>query len=281
MRVIRAETAGFCMGVGLALRKLDKVVAEGSSPIYTLGPIIHNPQVLQGYAAKGVQTVLDPTDVPQGAHVVIRAHGIPRNVEEDLKARKVTIVDATCPKVKKAQLLIAEQSEKGGRLLLYGEDDHPEVKGLRSYARETALLFDSLAELKAVKLDLGKPHFLAAQTTQDKEAFVEIIDYLQGLFGPGLPVLNTICDATRQRQAEAVALASEVDAFVVAGGYQSGNTRRLVNVIRDQGVHCLHVETPEEIPDDEMRGFKTVGLTAGASTPAEIILAIQKHLELL
>lgn len=274
MNVIVAETAGFCMGVALALRKLDKVVQDGGRGVYTLGPIIHNPQVLEQYAAQGVRRAHAPEDIPPGATAVIRAHGVPREVEERLGARKATIVNATCPKVRKAQLLIAEHAGTGKRLLLFGEADHPEVKGLVSYAGENPLVFDSLEQITAANLSLEQRYVLAAQTTQDKVTFLLVQAHLRSRLGHDLPVLDTICDATRERQDEAMAIARKVEAMVVVGGFSSGNTRRLVDVVRAQSTPCHHVETPEQLPVRELRGLSTIGLTAGASTPKMIIDAI-------
>lgn len=134
MKLLRARTAGFCMGVDLALKKLSGLIGR-EEPILTFGPIIHNPQVLAEYAAKGVRMVEDPAVIPTGATVVIRAHGIPEPVREAILARGAKLVDATCPKVKKAQTLIASQARHGKVLLLFGEAQHPEVRGLLSYAR--------------------------------------------------------------------------------------------------------------------------------------------------
>lgn len=278
MRVIRAETAGFCMGVDLALRKLDRVVSNAKDgDIFTLGPIIHNPQVLEEYAAKGVHAAGSPAEIMPGSHVVIRAHGIPKDVEQSLRNRDVFITDATCPKVKRAQVLIAEESEKGSRLLLFGEADHPEVQGLLSYAIDGSVVFESPEALKRCALDDIEGCFLAAQTTQDRNAFKEIIDYLCSL-NPELPVLHTICDATRERQQEAVDVARKVEAMVVVGGFTSGNTRRLVDVAREQGVFCVHVETPEQLPLEELKKYAIIGLTGGASTPKRLIDAIEQRL---
>lgn len=271
------------MGVDLALRKLDQVVASGGeAPIFTLGPIIHNPQVLEEYEAKGVRRAGSPEEVPSGSKVVIRAHGIPREVEDALRAKNVHIVDATCPKVKRAQLLIAEESAKGRQLLLFGEADHPEVRGLRSYANKDSIVFESLESLQGRELGGLQDNncFLAAQTTQDRVAFEAITDYLHSRC-LDMPVLQTICDATRERQQEAVNVASMVPAMVVVGGFSSGNTRRLVGVAKEQGVYCVHVEIPEQLPLEKLEKFDIIGLTGGASTPKKLIDAIEEHLQRL
>jgi len=271
MQVILADTAGFCMGVSLALKRLDKLLEqnEDQSPIATLGPIIHNPQVLAAYAERGVSQIDDPDQAQAGSTVVIRAHGVPRPAEETLHQRGVYIVDATCPKVKKAQLLIEEQSEQGKRLLLLGEANHPEVRGLLSYSADDALVFESLDELEhGFKPD--RESFLAAQTTQDRKVFEAVERWLKER-APGSTVLETICDATRIRQHEAIAVAKEADIMVVAGGFNSGNTRRLVKVIRDQGTPCVHVETADQLDAGDFKNAGIIGLTAGASTPDTII----------
>ncbi|WP_272701142.1 4-hydroxy-3-methylbut-2-enyl diphosphate reductase [Desulfovibrio sp. Fe33] len=272
MEVILAETAGFCMGVDMALTKLDQLVAEPDGhPIYILGPIIHNPQVLKRYADKGVIMVHDPAEVPAGAHVVIRAHGITRQVEESLRERQVLIKDATCPRVKKAQLLIERNTADGGKLLLYGEADHPEVAGLVSYAGNGHFVFGSAEELAGYELTPGERYVLAAQTTQDRVEFEAIAESLAGRGDLDVVVLETICDATKLRQTEAKELAKKVDFMVVVGGYNSGNTRRLAKVVTEQGTPCKHVETMEELPMNELAGYKRIGVTAGASTPRLLI----------
>ncbi len=280
-KVVRAKTAGFCMGVILALGKLDALVEDGAAGgrIYTLGPIIHNPQVLAEYAARGVLTAHSPEDVPRGATVVIRAHGVPKNTLEILKERGVEIVDATCPKVKRAQLLIATEANEGRMLLLFGEEAHAEVKGLLSYAESGAFVFDSKAKLDAFPLDKGRRYCLAAQTTQDRDSFDAIARKLEANPALDVKVLHTICDATRQRQDETVRIARDVDFMVVVGGFDSGNTRRLVQVAAGHHKRCVHVESAQDLPLEELKGVRKIGLTAGASTPKSLIDAIHRLLE--
>ncbi|KHK00974.1 4-hydroxy-3-methylbut-2-enyl diphosphate reductase [Desulfovibrio sp. TomC] len=283
MKLLRAETAGFCMGVDLALKKLTSLIeapaGEVAKTIVTFGPIIHNPQVLEEFAAKGVGVVNDPADIPGHATVVIRAHGIPEPVRQAIKARGAHLVDATCPKVKKAQTLIFAQARHGKVLLLFGEEDHPEVKGLLSYATAGAYVFDSMGELEALHLPQDQTYFLAAQTTQDEQEFLRIRDYLKDRFGAELTVLSTICNATMNRQQEAMDLAAAVDFLVVVGGRDSGNTRRLAQVARSAGTPSIHVETAAELSPGMFAGYHTIGLTAGASTPKKIIDRIQQVLE--
>ncbi len=275
MDVVLAQTAGFCMGVGLALEKLETVLdeAEPGEAIHTLGPIIHNPQVLAGFAARGAVCIATPEEAQPGSTVVIRAHGIPQETEALLRSRGVTVIDATCPKVSVAQKLIARETARGRSLLLLGEAHHPEVQGLLSYASPDAVVFETLEELKALLVP-GRTYVLAAQTTQDREVFEQVRDYLRETLGADVPVLETICDATRVRQQEAIAIARQVDKMVVAGGFESGNTRRLAQVVEAQGTPCIHVETRDQLRAADFAGCRKIGLTAGASTPDKIIREI-------
>jgi len=281
MEVVRAKRAGFCMGVDLALRKLNKVLDDPlpSGPVYNLGSIIHNPQVISEYAARGVITVNSPSEIPAGASVVIRAHGVPKKVHEELKRGGVCVVDGTCPKVQEACRLIDRSTQDGSKLLLYGEETHPEVKCLVSHAAAGALIFDSLEKCEELELDRGTKYCLAAQTTQDKEIFDTIVKSFEKRKGLDITLLETICDATKKRQEEAIRIAGEVDYVVVVGGYGSSNTRRLAQVVSAHGTKAVHVERLDELPLDELKQCSKIGLTAGASTPKNIVDEIHNLLE--
>ncbi len=272
MIVKRARTAGFCMGVSLALRTLDKAIenSPAEARICTLGPIIHNPQVLADYESQGVVCLQALDTVSEKDIVVIRAHGVPRQDEELLEHSGATIVDATCPRVKKAQLAIARATKDGSSLLLFGEADHPEVRGLISYACCESHVFTDLNTLESMELDPERSWVLASQTTQNAGLFEEIRAYLEARL-PRLQVLSTICDATDERQEEALAIAGGVDAMVVVGGRQSGNTRRLASLASGCGITTYHVEDIHELSKEAFKGLATVGLTAGASTPKPLI----------
>ncbi len=281
MEVLRGKTAGFCMGVILALQKLDDLLQNGrvKGPVYTFGPIIHNPQVLGEYSQRGVLVSPSADDIPPEATVVIRAHGVSRKVMERLRQNRIHIIDATCPKVKKAQLLIEKQAREGRMLLLYGEETHPEVTGLLSYADAGAFVFDRKEKLYKYPLTSGRRYCLAAQTTQDWEIFNEIATTLSSKPELDVAVVQTICNATKERQEETVSIAREVDFMVVVGGFESGNTRRLTQVVSAQDKPCLHVETARELPLNKLKAFPKIGLTGGASTPKELIDEIQDILE--
>ncbi|SHN67545.1 4-hydroxy-3-methylbut-2-enyl diphosphate reductase [Desulfovibrio litoralis] len=291
MKVIRAKNAGFCMGVSLALRKLDDLLEKSKTKfnhIKTFGPIIHNPQVLQDYADKGVVIVHNVEEVKSGDAVLIRAHGIPLAIETELLKKGITLVDATCPKVKKAQLSILEATQKGGVLLLFGEASHPEVLGLLSYASPEAKVFSTQDDLKSFLnsslFDINVSYFLAAQTTQDKEEFVVMENILKTHLNHNIPVLQTICDATRTRQSETLEIAEKVELMLVLGGKNSANTRRLVNVSESVGTEAYHIETADELFSQEkllakLKKTAIIGLTAGASTPINLVDELQKRIE--
>lgn len=282
MKVLRATKAGFCMGVDLALKKLEQALANVSSPqkngrICTLGPIIHNPQVLENFQARGVHCLNGLADAHPDDCVLIRAHGIPQNVEKELRAKCATVIDATCPKVKNAQMSIGKATGNGARLLLFGESEHPEVAGLVSYASGDAIVFETMEQLGEEDLDAATSYVLASQTTQDRDIFEKFANELKkGL--PNLVVLSTICDATRERQQEALNLARQVDVMVIAGGRNSGNTRRLASVARQAGTEAWHIETAAELDRKNFEKKSLAGLTAGASTPKSLIDEVEKWL---
>lgn len=278
MQVIRAKTAGFCMGVSLAIHMLDGAVSarQVGQKLYTLGPIIHNPTLVTEYEEQGARCLSDYHAAESGSTVIIRAHGLPRQVESELENRGLTVINATCPKVKAAQLAIKKAHESGlGTLLLFGEKEHPEVQGLLSYADGDALVFSSLEELGSLPLDPEKEYFMAAQTTQDKEVFNQAVDWLAGRLGKEIPVLRTICDATKKRQREVITLAEHVKSMVIVGGMNSGNTRRLAEIARGKGIFTVHCENGDELPLAKLRELQPVGLSAGASTPDAQIKAIE------
>ena len=282
MEVIRAATAGFCMGVSLALKRLDEAIREHGSDgrLLMLGPIIHNPSVLEHYSQQGVVCVDSHEEVLPGDTVVIRAHGIPQSVETLLNERGARVVDATCPRVKAAQMAIAKATRGGVPLWLFGEAEHPEVRGLVSYAEGDCHVFSDPAESEQFVCKESQPVVLAAQTTQEKAVFQTIAERLQQRC-PKLHILSTICDATSKRQAEARDIARQVQLMLVLGGFSSGNTRRLVDVARAEQAKALHVETLADLPLAELARYDRIGLTAGASTPHALIDEVQALLERL
>ena len=274
MDIIRATTAGFCMGVSLALQKLEEELTQSrnlaNSRICTLGPIIHNPQVLADFESKGVVCINNENEIGPDDRVLIRAHGVPQKTEAFLRTRGAAVRDATCPRVKKAQLSIACATNKGATLLLFGESEHPEVRGLVSYAHGMSHIFSNESEIDSIELLPDSSYVLASQTTQDREAFAAIMERLSKQL-PKLVVLQTICDATKKRQEEARQLAARCGLMVVIGDRQSSNTRRLGEICREYCPNVLLIERAEDLDLSQLPQVDMVGITAGASTPAWII----------
>lgn len=267
MRIRLAQTAGFCMGVRRAVDMvLDLQRASPPLPIVTYGPLIHNPQTLELLASRGIRRV-DSLNEVQGGTVVIRAHGISPQERRLLEEKGVTVIDATCPRVARVQAVIRKHAAKGYFCVIVGDDDHPEVRGLMGFASAggVAISGPDAEELLDAVPSTGAI-CVVAQTTQENETFERVVQILKSRF-PEVEVCNTICDSTKKRQAEVSRLASQADTIVVVGGRGSGNTQRLVKVAQAQRVQAIHVETAEEIEPAWVAEARTVGVTAGASTP--------------
>ena len=267
MKVVLASTAGFCIGVRRALEMVLKAINENQPRIYTYGPLIHNPQVLELLRERGI-TILKPgEEIPAGL-VVIRAHGIPPQERRLLEQAGGRIIDATCPRVAKVQAIIRRWAGKGFATLIVGDADHPEVRGLLGYTEERGYVV-STSEDVAHLPDLDKL-IVVAQTTQSESQFEARVREIVARF-PQAQIFNTICDATASRQAEVQELSRQAEALVVVGGRNSGNTQRLVEISQGTGIPTYHVETEQELDLEEISRYQTVGVTAGASTPNWLI----------
>jgi (E)-4-hydroxy-3-methyl-but-2-enyl pyrophosphate reductase len=267
MKVVLARTAGFCIGVKRALEMVLKAINEHQTKIFTYGPLIHNPQVLDLLEERGI-TILKPGEAGSEGLVVIRAHGIPPQERRLLEAAGARIIDATCPRVAKVQAIIRRWAAKGYDTLIVGDADHPEVEGLLGYTEGRGYVVVSAPDVAALPA-LGDL-IVVAQTTQSEALFEARVAEIKARF-PKARIFNTICDATIFRQAEAQDLARRAEALVVVGGRNSGNTQRLVEISRATGVPTYHVETEQELDLEEMSRYHTVGVTAGASTPHWLI----------
>jgi (E)-4-hydroxy-3-methyl-but-2-enyl pyrophosphate reductase len=277
MKVRLAKKAGFCMGVRRAMELALEASYHFPDPVYTFGPLIHNPQVLSMLEKKGIH-ILDPVTDRQTGTVVIRAHGIPPQNHELLKKSGCTIVDATCPRVIKVQAIIRKYAREGYTPIIVGDRDHPEVIGLLGYSEDRGVVLthpDQVADLPELNQVI-----VVAQTTQDESLFQKVVEKLRGRFPDSL-VFNTICNATHERQEEVRNLARQVDGLVIVGGYNSGNTRRLAAIADAAGTPCFHVETEAQLDKKELRRFKTIGVTAGASTPNWMIRKVVQELEMI
>ena len=279
MKVVRAAYAGACYGVQRALDLALKAVEDGGCA-YTLGPLIHNPQVVAQLAECGVRAVDSVEDVAGAGTVVIRSHGVTPAVKRSVAACGLPLVDATCPHVARAQRAAADLAEQGRHVVVVGEAGHPEVEGLVACAREAGAPVSVVAGPDDLPETLEGPVGVVVQTTQTREALDAVVAALEER-GVQLLVKNTICFATRQRQEAAAALAGEVDAMVVIGGRNSSNTTRLADICAAACSRTHHVESPDEIDPAWLAGCAVVGVTAGASTPEEQIEAVATLLEAL
>jgi 4-hydroxy-3-methylbut-2-enyl diphosphate reductase len=267
MKVVQARTGGFCIGVKRALDMVLKAINESQTKIYTYGPLIHNPQVLDLLRERGI-TVLKPGEAVAEGLVVIRAHGIPPQERRQLESGGSRIIDATCPRVAKVQAIIRRWAAKGHATLIVGDADHPEVEGLLGHTEGRGHVVVSAEDVAALP-ELGDL-IVVAQTTQSEALFEARVAEIKARF-PRARIFNTICDATASRQAEVQDLAHRAEALVVVGGRNSGNTQRLVEISRATGIPTYHVETEQELDLEEMSRYRIVGVTAGASTPHWLI----------
>jgi 4-hydroxy-3-methylbut-2-enyl diphosphate reductase len=267
MKIILAETAGFCMGVRRAVDTTMSLVEDGEVNIFTFGPLIHNPQVLGLLQDQGVNVLSEIPPEIRGT-VIIRAHGIPPSRKRELAEAGATVIDATCPRVLKVQAIIKKYLEQNCFTIIIGDKNHAEVNGLLGYAGKQGAVVSNEDDIE--NLDLPDPYIIVSQTTQDSNVFNRLSAEIMARF-PGGQVFNTICDSTHKRQDEVRKLCAEVDAMVVVGGKNSANTARLGDVARSISCPVYVVETEEELNPDEFKEYETVGVTAGASTPTWMI----------
>ena len=275
MKVVVAKNAGFCMGVRRAVEMALDTPAKYKGPYYTYGPLIHNPQVLSLFAEKGVTVLTEIPDRGSGT-VLVRAHGVPPATKQDLRRAGFTVIDATCPRVVKVQSIIKSHARKGCAVIIVGDEDHPEVIGLLGFAEGNGHVVGSLEQLKA--LPRFERAIIVAQTTQNQQLYHHIKTWTAEHY-PHYIVFDTICDSTEKRQAEMYEMARVVEAIVVVGGKNSGNTRRLAEIASSQGKPVYHVETEAELDAEALSKVKILGITAGASTPSWVIKRVLWALE--
>lgn len=272
VEVTIAPNAGACFGVVRAIKlglQASKKSESGKEPVYSLGPLIHNPKVVQDLKDRGVQTV-DDAALIAGGTAVLRSHGVRREIEKDLKDRGVKLVDATCPLVKKPQRIAQSLGEKGYFLVLVGDEKHPEVKGVLSYFSRPDFLVTYSATDVAKIPDGTKKIGILAQTTIEVKVLEAVTEACRARFAE-VAVYNTICDATSIRQEEAQSLARSADVMVVVGGRNSSNTKKLEKICKDFDTETHLIEELEEIDPRWFVGKRKIGVTGGASTPMEYV----------
>ena len=270
MQIILAKTAGFCFGVNRAV-KLTYELLEQGRPVATLGPLIHNPQVVEDLESKGAITCDSVDDVPDGCEVVIRSHGVGQSVYDKISTRRLAYHDATCPFVTKIHKIAARAGAEGAMLLVAGDAKHPEVQGIVGHTTGKVEVFANLAELEKLlpELTQQKSIFAVAQTTFNVQSWETCKEFLKNQC-TNAKIFDTICNATWARQQEAEDLSQKCDHMVVIGGHHSSNTQKLLQVAA-RHTKAINVETADELDPAWLAGAARVGVTAGASTPSSII----------
>jgi 4-hydroxy-3-methylbut-2-enyl diphosphate reductase len=262
-----ARTAGFCWGVRRTVDKVMEVADQRRGPVVTLGPIIHNPQAVARFREKGVGTVNATGEVPDGTTIVVRTHGAVRDELELAERRGLQVVDGTCPYVKYPQAMAKRLSSEGYHIVIVGDANHAEIKGVVSYAQGPCTVVKPGGPIPEIK---DQKVAVIAQTTCIGADFERVVGAL-ALRHKEVRAVNTICNDTEERQADARALAREVDAVVVVGGKNSANTRHLAEICREIQPRTWHVETEAELRPEWFEGCRAVGLSAGASTPDWVV----------
>lgn len=285
MEIFVAKRSGFCFGVKKAINITFKIAEKKQDGIYTFGPIIHNPQVIENLKQKGIAPTEDIHKSGINA-LIIRTHGIPLNLMEEASKAGYEIIDATCPFVKKAQHYAKLLKDEGYQVIILGDREHPEVKGLMSYAGEDVIVvdgkavtpkgasFDVYKELKGLKNRVG----IVVQTTQPVESLKRLFSKILEM-SKEIKVYNTICNSTALRLKETEDMARKVDVMVIVGGKNSANTTQLAKLCEALPIRSYHVETSGELSREWFEGVDKIGITAGASTPDWIIKEVEEKIK--
>ena len=286
MKVKTAKTAGFCFGVKRAVDKVYELIENGVSPIYTLGPIIHNEEVVSDFEKKGV-TVISEEDIPKlrEGTVVIRSHGVGRRIYDMLKTAGISFVDVTCPFVLKIHRIVERESRAGKQIIIFGDPSHPEVKGICGWCEGSCTVLRNREDAENFVPDPGRIPCIVSQTTFNYNKFKELVEILcKKRYDNNvlniLNILNTICNATEERQKEAQSIAGEVDTMLVIGGRHSSNTQKLFEICKKECGNTYYIQTPVDLDSEMFQCSSYVGITAGASTPKKIIEEVQEHVRI-
>ncbi|MDO5402543.1 MAG: 4-hydroxy-3-methylbut-2-enyl diphosphate reductase [Eubacteriales bacterium] len=268
--VVLAKSAGFCFGVK---RAVDTVYENASKEnVYTFGPIIHNEEVVKDLEKKGVKVInsLEELDRIKTGTIIIRSHGVSKNVYDAIKRHGMEIVDATCPFVLKIHKIVREESEKGKQIIIIGNENHPEVKGIMGWSVTPAIVIDTVKKAQDLELEQESQVCIVSQTTFNYKKFQELVEIISKK-GYNTNISNTICNATEERQTEARDIAKQVDAMVVVGGSSSSNTRKLYEICKNECDNTFYIQTLSDLDLSKLGMADCIGITAGASTPNNII----------
>ena len=280
MEVILAQNAGFCFGVQRAVEKVYEQTGLGKK-IYTYGPIIHNEEVVRDLGERGVTVIESPKELEalSGGTVVIRSHGVPRSIYEIMRRKGLECVDATCPFVKRIHNTVEKESENGKRIIIIGNEGHPEVEGIMGWSKTPAVVIESAREAENFVPLEGEKLCIVSQTTFNYNKFKELVEIFLKK-GYNVSVANTICSATEERQTEARQIASQVENMIVIGGTHSSNTRKLYEICKEECENTYFIQTLDDLRLELPKAASPVGITAGASTPNNIIEEVQNYVRI-
>ena len=281
MEVIVAKTAGFCFGVKRAVEQVYEQIEKAKKPVYTYGPIIHNEFVVKDLEEKGVRVLNTEEELAalKDGIVIIRSHGVGKHIYELLEARHITVVDATCPFVKKIHRIVEQQTAEGRRVIIIGSPEHPEVQGLRGWGSDTTLVVEKPEQIENLPVGIGEKLCVVSQTTFNYKKFQDLVEKFEKK-GYDILVLNTICNATQERQVEARRIASEVDAMIVIGGRHSSNTQKLYEICQKECKNTYFIQSLGDFNPECVNSVRSVGITAGASTPNQIIEEVHTNVRI-
>lgn len=283
MKVIKAKTAGFCFGVKRAVETVyEQVEKNCGQKIYTYGPIIHNEEVVKDMESKGICVLRNETelDAVEDGIVIIRSHGVEKRIYEKLREKGLTIVDATCPFVKKIHKIVEKESAEGSYIIIVGNPTHPEVIGIKGWAGAHSTVVQSPADIDSLPLKPGERVCVVSQTTFNYNKFKDLVEIISKK-SYDVNVLNTICNATKERQSEAFEIAEHVDAMIVIGDKHSSNTQKLFEICGRACKDTYYIQTLDDLDLNQLRSVETVGITAGASTPNNIIEEVQNNVRII
>ena len=282
MEVNVAKTAGFCFGVKRAVDQVyEQTEKENGKKIYTYGPIIHNEEVVKDLRSRGVEVIHSEEELAALTEgiVIIRSHGVPKRIYDLLEERKLQYVDATCPFVKKIHNIVKKASEEGSHVIIIGNPEHPEVQGIMGWSLLPVTVIQDAEEAEQLSLPEEQKICIVSQTTFNYNKFKDLVEIISKK-RYDISVLNTICNATKERQTEAKSIAKGVDAMIVIGDKHSSNTQKLFEICKKACNNTYYIQTLDDLDLNQLGSSETVGITAGASTPNKIIEEVQKNVRI-
>ena len=282
MEVKLAKSAGFCFGVNKAMEKVyEQIEKSQGKKIYTYGPIIHNEEVVKELASKGVEVIesLEELDTKEKGILIIRSHGVARDVQDQMTAAGFTVIDATCPFVKRIHKIVEKESAQGRKIVIIGNPGHPEVEGIKGWCAEDAVIVETAKEAEVFSEETDKKLCIVSQTTFNYNKFKDIVEIFEKR-GYDINVVNTICNATQERQTEAKEIAAQADAMIVIGGTHSSNSKKLYEICKGECENTHFIQTLDDLNLELPKSVRLVGITAGASTPNNIIEEVQNYVRL-